>query len=768
MSRLNSLTWGNGTVQEGWTGFDPKIYDALRWVNIDPNDLGELAGDMVSWKITNIEAVMQELNLSEADRARVEGAMAAIKEMKFIQESNKNSVNSILSPTYTKNVTDFNISKFGPDIVRSDVLDWRMEVLPTTQEMKKMLTKFANERMAVSNSTRAETMEMLPSAKLITLLGICLLLLFISSGCTNDRDADASIWAEVSDIESESTGVENTDNEIPWETGRLKVYTKNAIEGESSLTQNWTALEWEQVNPVVAISWPTWTVKEGVNGTLDVAQNSTAAWLIKKPEWDIEDGDNENEWNSDDIAENMFKWKTSAEIHAIILKSLSDIWVKLELGKEITIVDIESPVKYPDWSIDPELFAEAKNIKISNLIVEWGIDGNNVESNLLKNTINRPSTWDEMLHVRLMNKLAEFKAEKEETQKEAEIKAEKAGVNLEKEGNSDEQEKLIYIYDKQIAAFNALNNTFISLMKKRTLEKKPELEVNAAVIDQIFNTLFSVVYYTHTYWNNVKEMPDALQLPVLAEFNDLFLSLIKVIHWEEKAQEFAAQSKRLYVYRDKENPENDKSYNVSSFSWEMTWFIEGVTWVDTPEDFVDKFTPTVEELAKKDPNVAKLLMDVETKVWGKGFTWYVWQLNKLSTGSQKFVAIAHENLKKEITLDKKKYMKALRDILALVKEEEKLRKADVMGVSETTPLVMSYQDLAWITNEWFVTVAMLENAAALEKTWEDNLDDEIADIDAAHDAEMAVKKQALGILKTIRGAAEAANQVKEAQEVSMR
>jgi ribosomal protein S17 len=66
----------------------------------------------------------------------------------------------------------------------------------------------------------------------------------------------------------------------------------------------------------------------------------------------------------------------------------------------------------------------------------------------------------------------------------------------------------------------------------------------------------------------------------------------------------------------------------------------------------------------------------------------------LSTGSQKFVAIAHENLKKEITLDKKKYMKALRDILALVKEEEKLRKADVMGVSETTPLVMSYQDLA--------------------------------------------------------------------------
>jgi hypothetical protein len=68
-----------------------------------------------------------------------------------------------------------------------------MEVLPTTQEMKKMLTKFANERMAVSNSTRAETMEMLPSAKLITLLGICLLLLFISSGCTNDRDADASI-----------------------------------------------------------------------------------------------------------------------------------------------------------------------------------------------------------------------------------------------------------------------------------------------------------------------------------------------------------------------------------------------------------------------------------------------------------------------------------------------------------------------------------------------------------------------------------------------
>jgi hypothetical protein len=98
-----------------------------------------------------------------------------------------------------------------------------------------------------------------------------------------------------------------------------------------------------------------------------------------------------------------------------------------------------------------------------------------------------------------MNKLAEFKAEKEETQKEAEIKAEKAGVNLEKEGNSDEQEKLIYIYDKQIAAFNALNNTFISLMKKRTLEKKPELEVNAAVIDQIFNTLFSVVYYTHTY-----------------------------------------------------------------------------------------------------------------------------------------------------------------------------------------------------------------------------------------------------------------------------
>jgi hypothetical protein len=33
---------------------------------------------------------------------------------------------------------------------------------------------------------------------------------------------------------------------------------------------------------------------------------------------------------------------------------------------------------------------------------------------------------------------------------------------------------------------------------------------------------------------------------------------------------------------------------------------------------------------------------------------------------------------------------------------------------------------------------------------------------------MAVKKQALGILKTIRGAAEAANQVKEAQEVSMR